>query len=501
MSLSIQTNIASLVAQNNIRVNSAFQSRTIQRLSSGFRINNSADDAAGLAVANTYKGAIAVLSQGVQNGQNGLNALQIVDGGLSNISTILTRLQTLAAESANATFQGSRGTLNTEYQTLLGEINRQSANIGLNIGGSNNLNLSIYTGGGSNNVNSTVSVDLSGTNNTVDSTGLGIANSSIAGGGTGISGNTVRLDNTAAAFLTSTSQTFTLHVNSGSGNTDVTATLTGGVSGLTGTQVVNGLNTQLQAYGVTASIGASGTLEFGGSTAFSVTTTAAGTGPVANTGTAVNTGDYNLASGTFAAFAAGGGAAATESVVFQNAGGTYTANLNSVNAGSLAAALTTLNTALNGSGIYAIKAANGTDISFQSVSAFSANETAFTAGSGGGTGSLFGVVGAQTVTAASASASSTGNSQAAITSLNTAITNLGNVQGKVGAGQNLLNYAVSLAQSQIVNLSSAEAGIRDADVAFEAANLTKAQVLQQASLAALAQANSAPQALLALLKG
>jgi flagellin len=71
----------------------------------------------------------------------------------------------------------------------------------------------------------------------------------------------------------------------------------------------------------------------------------------------------------------------------------------------------------------------------------------------------------------------------------------------VGAGENLLNYATNLAQSQITNLSAAEAGIRDADVASEAANLTKAQVLQQASLAALAQANSAPQALLALLKG
>ena len=501
MSLSIQTNIASLVAQNNIRVNSAFQSQTIQRLSSGFRINNSADDAAGLAVANTFKGAIASLTQGVQNGQQGLNALQIVDGGLSNISTIVTRLQTLAAESANAVFQGSRATLNTEYQTLLGEIDRQSANIGLNTGGRNNISLSIYTGGGADNAHSAVAVNLSGSNSAVDASGLGISTSSIAGGGTGIGGNTVRLDNTAAAFLTSTSQTFTLHVNTGSGNTDVTATLTGGASGLTGTQIISGLNTQLQAYGVTASIGSGGTLEFGGSTAFSVSTTAAGTGPVANTGTAVNTGDYNLSSGTFAAFAAGGGTAADETVVFQNAGGTRTVNLTSANAGTLTAALTTLNTALNGSGIYAVKAANGTDISFQSVSAFSVNETAFTAGSGGGTGSLFGVVGAQAVTAASASASSTGNSLAAITALATATTNLGSVQGKVGAGQNLLNYAVNLAQSQIVNLSAAEAGIRDADVAFEAANLTKAQVLQQASLAALAQANSAPQALLALLKG
>jgi flagellin len=75
------------------------------------------------------------------------------------------------------------------------------------------------------------------------------------------------------------------------------------------------------------------------------------------------------------------------------------------------------------------------------------------------------------------------------------------VQGKVGAGVNKLNYAVNLAQSQITNYASAQAGIRDADVAAEAANLTKAQVLQQASIAALAQANSAPQSVLALLRG
>ena len=79
--------------------------------------------------------------------------------------------------------------------------------------------------------------------------------------------------------------------------------------------------------------------------------------------------------------------------------------LTSVNAGSLAAALTTINTALAGTGVYAVKAANGTDISLQSTNSFSVNETAFTAGAGGGTGSLFGTVGAQAVTAASNTAS------------------------------------------------------------------------------------------------
>ena len=75
-----------------------------------------------------------------------------------------------------------------------------------------------------------------------------------------------------------------------------------------------------------------------------------------------------------------------------------------------------------------------------------------------------------------------------------AITTLGAAQAAVGKGQNQLNYAVGLAQSQITNLSAAESRIRDAEWRAEAANLTKAQVLQQASIAAMAQANSAPQA-------
>src|SRR5258708_38206144 len=81
MSLSIQTNVASLTAQNNIRVNTNFQNTTIQRLSSGFRINTSADDAAGLAVANQYRGATAELTQGGLHANSGGSSLHIVDVG------------------------------------------------------------------------------------------------------------------------------------------------------------------------------------------------------------------------------------------------------------------------------------------------------------------------------------------------------------------------------------------------------------------------------------
>ena len=103
--------------------------------------------------------------------------------------------------------------------------------------------------------------------------------------------------------------------------------------------------------------------------------------------------------------------------------------------------------------------------------------------------------------ARTATGTATSAAETAITSLTSAVSYLGAIQGKVGTAQNKLQYAVQLAQSQISNFSAAESRIRDADVASEASNLTKAQVLQQASLAAMAQANSAPQAVLSLLRG
>ncbi|HYA16467.1 MAG TPA: flagellin, partial [Bryobacteraceae bacterium] len=496
MSLSIQTNVASLIAQNNIRINTNFQSNTINQLSSGYRINSSADDAAGLAVANQYTALTTQLTQGVLNANNAVGQLQIIDGGMNNISQILDRMQTLATESASSTFVGNRTTLNNEYQGLLQEINRQASSIGLNTGGSYNTNLVSYIGGGNNAANSQVSVNLGGANNAVDSAGLGIASTNIQGGGTELNGNTVNLNNTATQFLVNGTQDFTFHIGGSSGNQDITVALTGGASGLTGTSVVNSLNSQLSSYGINASIAADGTLQFSGSTAFTVSAGAASAGNAAVTAnsTAVNTADYNLDSasgpgGAFAAFAAGAGTSASETVVFQNAGGSKTITLDATNAGDINTALATLNSNLNSIGVYAVKAANGTDIEFQSSSSFSVNETAYTAGANGGTGNLLGGVGAVTVNGPAAAASDTGAAISALNLLNTAIQNLGLTQGTVGAGINKLNYAVNLAQSQITNYSAAESGIRDADVAQEAANLTKAQVLQQASLAALAQAN------------
>jgi flagellin len=104
-------------------------------------------------------------------------------------------------------------------------------------------------------------------------------------------------------------------------------------------------------------------------------------------------------------------------------------------------------------------------------------------------------------TGASADISTQSGAQAAVTALANSVSDLGSAQATVGKGENQFNYAINLAQSQLSNLASAESGIRDANLATEAANLTKAQILMQAGVAALAQANSAPQNILSLLKG
>ena len=132
MSFSINTNVASLQAQDYLQADQAFQNKTINEVTSGLRIVNSGDDAAGLAVANQYRSTESVLTQGIQNASQGQSELQIADGGLSNISQLLDRASTLATESASGTFTGDRATLNNEYQSVLSEINRQAQSIGLN---------------------------------------------------------------------------------------------------------------------------------------------------------------------------------------------------------------------------------------------------------------------------------------------------------------------------------------------------------------------------------
>src|SRR5947199_8379142 len=118
MSISIQTNVNALTAQENLRSNTDFQSKTIQRLTSGFRINSAGDDAAGLAVANKFRSDTAELTQGVRHANDGVSQVQIIDGGLNNIPTMLDRTKTLATQSASDTFTPNRAVVTDQAQSV-----------------------------------------------------------------------------------------------------------------------------------------------------------------------------------------------------------------------------------------------------------------------------------------------------------------------------------------------------------------------------------------------
>jgi len=498
--ISIQTNYAAMVGNDNLQTTNNFQTSTVEALTSGYRINSSGDDPAGLAVANQDRDNISELTQGVINANTGVSTLQIMDGGLNNISTMLDRLKTLATESASTTFTGDRASINVEYQQLVSQITQQATNIGLNSGGTNNVNNVVYIGGGSNNTNSETQINLSGTANAVDSTSLGLANRTVVGGGTELTGNTARLDAPGATYLNAATQTTTFAFNliSNGNAIAVPVIVTGATGGLTQAQVLSQLNSALNPDGINAQIGSDGQLQFSGGTPFTVTATNNAAAIAAKDGvagtaawapvSATNLGLYNVQGA--ALFPSGATDGVAENITFQNGSTTQTVALGA--AETLAEAITAINGQTASMGIYAVSNAAGNGISFQSASNFTVS-TDTAAG-------VFTAAGAQTVAAPASSGTATGNATAAITSINNALQQLGQVQAAVGAGENKLQYAINLANSQITNFSSAESQVRDADVATEAANLSKAQVLEQASVAAMAQANAAPQALLKLLQ-
>jgi flagellin len=482
--LSLRTNVDSLNAQTNLKVNSSFQSKTIQQLTSGYRINQSGDDAAGLAVANALRSGITELTQGVANGNDGLGQLQIIDGGLSNISNLLDRMRTLATQSASDAFTGDRATLNQEYQQLVKEVTRQATNINLNLGGSLNKLLNVYLGGANSTADASVAVDLSGPQSAVDASSLGL-NSNVLMGGAGFSAAlSNRLDAPGAKFVIGGTQNFGIHVYENGANVNIPVTI-GSPSGMDLDTVLATFNSALAGSGITAGVSSNGTLELTGSVAF---TAVAGGGFGSNMilsgpGTLTNTANYTVTGCAIYSPAPGG-----ETLTFQNGSGSASVSLTASE--TRASAASKINAATASLGIYAVYDPTGSGLSFQSVKPFSASTDATTANH------TFTATGLQVTTPGVIQ----NNAADAIDAIDKAVQSLGLVQGRVGAGENKLQYAINLAQSQIASFSAAESQIRDADIAFQAANLTKAQVLQQTSIAAMAQANQIPQTVLKLIQ-
>jgi flagellin len=127
MGLRINTNVPSLVAQRNLRGTRSMLDRSLERLSSGSRINHAGDDAAGLAISETLRAQIRGISQAERNAQDGISLIQVAEGGLSEISNILIRMRELGVQAASDTVgPRERGFMDTEFQQLMAEVDRIS---------------------------------------------------------------------------------------------------------------------------------------------------------------------------------------------------------------------------------------------------------------------------------------------------------------------------------------------------------------------------------------
>lgn len=515
MSFSLINNLGSLDSQSRLSATSHSLNKTLQRLSSGLRINNSGDDAAGLAIANAYRSDVSTLRQGVRNANDGVSTLQIIDGGLNTISGLLDRATTLASQSASGTFTGNRDTLQSEFGKVLSEISRQAEAIGL--GGTSgtaegrfNKALEVFIGGGTSAsaTNNGVTVDLS--NSRVDATGLDLNNLNI---GTGV-GNVTGNQDISGGLTAAETLTFQGVGSSGALETFSVA-LSAGASSSNVLDTINN-DANVQAQGIKATIDSGGKLVLSSSKFFAVSSdTADGAGQTGIAGAGAVADDVAVtgAANSVTKTVNGGAAASTQTVSFtgDEIGFADTAK-NVTFATAVAAAGAGLiaqqdvitdsvndDTTLRSAGVFAIKTkADGSQVSFVSLKSFNLAVSS-SAGSTNGTNNLDSL---QTATAATAGTLTGGvaGAKSALTAIKDAIGNLGVVQGKVGAGQNNLQQAIDLASSQIQNFQAAESAIRDADIASEASNLSRLNTLQQAGVSALAQANQSSQALLSLLR-
>jgi flagellin len=586
--LSIQTNVDSLIAQQNLNTTNQFMSSTIQQLTSGYRINSSGDDAAGLAVANQQRDSISQVTQGVANGNDAVAQLQIMDGGMSNISSILDGMQTLATQSASSAFTGDRATLNTQFQTDISEINRQAQAIGLNTGGTFATNMSVYLGGGQGTSssaalsNGTVNIDLS--KSTVDAQSLGLNGVQATTTTSATSYDLSASSATSVATILGTVANTTSAPNTsdftftGAGFGDASGqTIAVNLNGVAGTAgLVNNINAAIQATGQ-GTTGAAAAFKAANITASIVTDATTGKQQLAfsssNSAFSVTADDLmgNALMGNLAVAGAPTGAAALTSQVAGGSNelgtaavnttpaastdlslmaavtvGSQAVSINAVDASgnqhSLTVNLTAANTATLGGALTAINTAlqKSDDSTLQQITAVATGASTLAQTTGGtfnfvstlptftvtvGADATANTEGVNTATTAAPTVPTTAantaiNMQAvqvgtgstadigtltgatnAVAAVSAAVGKMGTAQAAVGNGEDQLGYAINLATSQITNFSAAESQIRDADIAQEAANLTKSQTLQQASIAAMAQANSAPQAILSLLKG
>src|SRR5580704_5265338 len=147
MSLGVLNNLSAVYAENNLNNTNSNLSKTLQQLSSGSKINSGADDAAGLSLVDGLQANQTALTQSGTNAQEGVGLLQVADGALSQVTSLLNRAVTLATEASNGTLNSSQDTAaNQEYQSILSEISNIGSTTTYNQNKVFGSDVSVYTG-------------------------------------------------------------------------------------------------------------------------------------------------------------------------------------------------------------------------------------------------------------------------------------------------------------------------------------------------------------------
>ena len=503
----VNTNVAAMNAWLNLSNTQNDMTNVLGQLSSGLKINSAADNPAGLAIAQQMQSETSGMNQAYQNSQTAINLFQTADSALGQIQSILQSMRSLASQAATGTnnqtdlnaLQAEMNQYTQEITQITNDTNFNTLNLlggaftgkDIQIGADQNQALSVgisaadayslgVTGLGATVTSSGTSIAANGLadGNTVDAAGIGLGAwsvqavvtpwqvSAVGGtnssdftslGGSGYSAttsDTVTVNETGAHTITITdggvtSSTLTA---STSGSTDTyTGVSINGVSGLT-----------LKLNNTATASGRSFTL-----TVAPTSTTYTATSPSSQTYTSTVTGE--IASGQNVSITAGSGALtfAASSTTNSDTSGTYTSTYSSPTI---------------------TPPGNVTETA-----------TDFTIGQSGSAASTYTNGTGNAVANDGINITSQSNAQAALTVLGNAINTVSNQRASIGAYQNRLQFASSDLQASAQNLTSARAQIMDADIAQGMSQLTRDQILQQAGVGMLAQANAMPQALLKLI--
>jgi flagellin len=475
----INTNTASLNAQRNLSTSQSALSTSLQRLSSGLRINSAKDDAAGLAISERFTSQIRGLDQAKRNANDGVSLLQTAEGSLQSTGDILQRVRELSVQSANATNSaGDRKAIQAEVGQLLSEADRISQTSEFN--GLKLLDGSF--GSASFQVGANAGQTIQATTANFRTNNYGNNQSSAAPpatttAGTAYSGGTFDIQGLKTATVTATT-------------TDTAQTLAASINGKTSDT------------GVTATAKTEEAVKFTANGVYSLAVTS-------DNGTASNvtfTVGANNASGLASAVSAFNDVASTTGV---------TAKLNDAKDGlvltnvagnnikldnkSTASTFTAASIGADGTATAAATVATGGSavtmgyISMNSDKGFSLGTV--TAGNGVATGP------ATLNSVSSIDVSTVDGSNKALKILDSALASVNSQRATFGALQSRFETAVSNLESTSENLSASRSRIQDTDFASETAKLTRGQILQQAGTAMLAQANSLPNGVLSLLRG